>query len=662
MNADFQISSGRPEVAEAGIAALGRIRELDEFFPAGDRDKCLNLLLHLVPYNGMLRVTGEAGSGKSTLFDVLRAKAGASWRVCSIEAAHGTDAAALFKAIMAEFLPRGTTPGDPFAAIDSLRKSLQLMRRSALLPLILIDDAHRLTPQALRWLAQLSAALGEENRTATIVLFAEPGLDEVFEENALQDVRDQISHTFVLQPFTEEETGAYLNQRLAGVGVAFDGIFSAPDVKFIHVSSRGVPGRINEFAGVVLRKAAEKSSLPDAPTYTISHNIQWSRYLIAAAIAGVFVFVWSMRNYVGRVAVPAKSEEARVLVPLTVPSLVEPPVASGTDAGHDVEPATAQNIGLGTEGGATSRAPDGGIGEPDPEKVAAISLETPQVPSAAVVANGTEDRSALSKAPDVPAVVSVPSPEPHLPPSPAIEPTAAVMEPEVHMPVAPVPSPESSTAVKNETWLVSQDPGAYTIQLVALDADKVQRFITEHRLGDAVATYPVAAERRRMVAVTYGIYAQRGEALAAADKLAGRITSVKPWVRSLRIIQETIGAHAAEALPAGGGGPPIEAAKGEDWLRAQDPSHFTLQLLVMKAGKVDRFVTDHEIAGRVARYRVLRNGTAAVGLLYGSYATRVEAEAAAQVLRGEIHGIDPWIRPMAAVQRVVSAQVGDDSP
>jgi len=209
--------------------------------------------------------------------------------------------------------------------------------------------------------------------------------------------------------------------------------------------------------------------------------------------------------------------------------------------------------------------------------------------------------------------------------------------------------------VKDETWLGSQDPDAYTIQLVALDPEKAQRFIIEQKLDAAAATYPVTAEGRRMVAVTYGIYARRDEALAAADKLAGRITGLKPWVRSLRIIQETIGTRVAEASPA-------EATKGEDWLRAQDPSHFTLQLLVMEAGKIDRFVKDHEFSGRVARYRVLRNGTTAVGLLYGSYSTRVEAEAAAQTLRRDIHGIDPWIRPMAAVQQVVSAQVSDDAP
>ena len=169
-----------------------------------------------------------------------------------------------------------------------------------------------------------------------------------------------------------------------------------------------------------------------------------------------------------------------------------------------------------------------------------------------------------------------------------------------------------------------------------------------------------------MVAVTYGVYTQRREAIAAADELAGRIPGVKPWVRSLRIVQETIGAGVVGAPPAAvaarGGAVPAVAGRGEDWLRAQDPSHFTLQLLVMEAGKVDRFVTDHKIASRVARYRVLANGTVAVGLLYGSYASRAEAEMAAQALRQEIHGIDPWIRPMAAVQQVVSAQVDDDTP
>jgi septal ring-binding cell division protein DamX len=198
---------------------------------------------------------------------------------------------------------------------------------------------------------------------------------------------------------------------------------------------------------------------------------------------------------------------------------------------------------------------------------------------------------------------------------------------------------------------------------VALEPEKAARFISDHPLSGQVASYRVPDRDTATVAIVYGSYAQRSAAIAAAEELRGRIAGIKPWVRSIRAIQASLAGSpdrlpvvAARPSPSSTGPTDDAVEQAETWLRAQDPSHFTVQLLVMEPGKVERFVADHGLEGRVARYRAARGDELLLGLIYGSFATRAEATVAAQDLQGEIKGIKPWVRTIGGLQeRMIAA-------
>jgi DamX protein len=87
-----------------------------------------------------------------------------------------------------------------------------------------------------------------------------------------------------------------------------------------------------------------------------------------------------------------------------------------------------------------------------------------------------------------------------------------------------------------------------------------------------------------------------------------------------------------------------------DWLLSQDPDHYTLQLMALRdeAALLDLF-RDVEAGQPLAHFQTLRRDEVFHAMVYGSFASRAEAEAA-QLPPG-IGRITPWIRKFRGVQR-----------
>ncbi len=95
---------------------------------------------------------------------------------------------------------------------------------------------------------------------------------------------------------------------------------------------------------------------------------------------------------------------------------------------------------------------------------------------------------------------------------------------------------------------------------------------------------------------------------------------------------------------------PVTTLKGEPWLLTQSPSHYTLQLMSMKTeAPLQAFTASHPLTTETAYFRVNRLGETRHVLLTGIYATRAQAEQAAQDIT-KLTGITPWIRSIGSIQ------------
>ncbi|MBI1732643.1 MAG: SEL1-like repeat protein [Gammaproteobacteria bacterium] len=144
-------------------------------------------------------------------------------------------------------------------------------------------------------------------------------------------------------------------------------------------------------------------------------------------------------------------------------------------------------------------------------------------------------------------------------------------------------------------------------------------------------------------------------AASAAATAGDGATAAPPAAPSTRVYVPPAKTVAAQAKPVAA--PPVQAPAGprrEDWVRAQRPDSYTLQLgSVTSEQDVVRFLTDAGIADEAAYVKVEINGTTRYNALYGAFASYAEAAEAAGNLPEGLRQVKPWVRNFGIVQQLL---------
>ncbi len=94
------------------------------------------------------------------------------------------------------------------------------------------------------------------------------------------------------------------------------------------------------------------------------------------------------------------------------------------------------------------------------------------------------------------------------------------------------PVPRSDALRDHAAWLWDQDPGHYTLQLIAgRNADAVRAFIDRHDLRGQAVFYQTRREGEPWYVVVLGNHADRQAALAAREQLPAALREQSPWPR-----------------------------------------------------------------------------------------------------------------------------------
>jgi|GEM_PF-987965 len=97
-----------------------------------------------------------------------------------------------------------------------------------------------------------------------------------------------------------------------------------------------------------------------------------------------------------------------------------------------------------------------------------------------------------------------------------------------------------------------------------------------------------------------------------------------------------------------------EVEDNGEWLLAQDPNAFTLQLVtVSSAERAQAFVDAQPDPRDFAIYRLQRDGRVLHVIVYGIFGTRSEAEAASRSLPASVGKVNPWIRTLEQVHGAI---------
>lgn len=144
-----------------------------------------------------------------------------------------------------------------------------------------------------------------------------------------------------------------------------------------------------------------------------------------------------------------------------------------------------------------------------------------------------------------------------------------------------------------------------------------------------------------------------GESLPAAKSKI--VTKTPTPSTRAEITQPTISTTPTKKISSNGQANSNSAAiNREQWVLSLNPEHFTVQLLTAQnEPSIKEFMATHQLSTRAAYYAFSRKGRTWYAVIYGSFATRTEADKAAKSLTGRVKGITPWIRKLADIQQTI---------
>ncbi|MBM3744812.1 MAG: general secretion pathway protein [Acidobacteria bacterium] len=213
-----------------------------------------NLIYGVHSRKGFVALTGEVGTGKTTMLECLQ----------DYLATHRIDFAFLFNSrisveqffeMIAYDLDLQCNRTSKTEVLFSLNQILLENAGRGRTTVLIIDEAHNLEWDVLEEVRLLGNLESRREKLLQIVLAGQPEFDRKLDAPSLRQLKQRIALRCSLQPFEELETIEYIGTRLNKAGMPEQTVFPAELLAEIHVRAQGIPRVINAICDNLLLTA-----------------------------------------------------------------------------------------------------------------------------------------------------------------------------------------------------------------------------------------------------------------------------------------------------------------------------------------------------------------------------------------------------------------------
>jgi MSHA biogenesis protein MshM len=473
------------------------------FFSGANRGETLEALLYSITSGeGIVKVTGEVGSGKTMLCRVLMERLPET--VETIYLAVPSLSRDEILATIAGDLDIETQGLSTTKLIRALQEKLINVHAEGRQVVALIDEAHAMPLETLEEIRLLSNLETSHFKLMQIVLFGQPELDEHLSLQNMRQLRERITHSFNLLPLPPRDIKDYVDFRLRAAGYKGPELFTPDALKLIAEASEGLTRRINIYCDKTLLAAFAKD------THTITPD------LVRAAISDTLI-------------VAPESQKKRGTLWLSVAASLVAGIVIGFLAGRATAPVTP--------------APTAAV-------IAPIAPTTPIIQLAPTPAALPTTTTAPTQPTPVVATPITPQTEPIKSASVGVVEKLVVKldaktatEPE---PTAPSQDWLATRAAADLARIQKLANNRFAIQLMSADErervaiESYLRSISRELNPDRVMLYRSGTTDNPRVSVLYGNYAERSEAAAELSGLPVKLTQFRPYVRSFQAVRDDL--------------------------------------------------------------------------------------------------------------------------
>jgi len=213
-----------------------------------------NLVYGVHSRKGFVVLTGEVGTGKTTMLECLQ----------DYLASHRTEFAFLFNSRISveqffemiaydlDLKCNRTSKTEVLFALNQLLLDNAGHGRTTVL---IIDEAHNLEWDVLEEVRLLGNLESRREKLLQIVMAGQPEFDRKLDAPSFWQLKQRIALRCSLRPFYEEETFEYIGTRLARAGMPEQTVFPPELLTEIHTRSQGIPRVINALCDNLLLTA-----------------------------------------------------------------------------------------------------------------------------------------------------------------------------------------------------------------------------------------------------------------------------------------------------------------------------------------------------------------------------------------------------------------------
>lgn len=491
------------------------------FFSGGNRGAVLDALIYAITSGeGIIKVVGEVGSGKTMLCRMLEAMLPET--VERVYLANPSVAPEDILHAIAFELQLDLPPGaDRLQVMQALQNHLIERHAQGCQVVIFVEEAQGMPLPTLEEIRLLSNLETKNDKLLQIVLFGQPELDANLNEPHIRQLKERITHSFHLGPLSDQEIGDYLLYRLRTAGYFGPPLFTKGAIRRIAKASKGLIRRINILADKALLAAFAENAYSITPKH-VDVAIKDSEFGAEEARLPVRRMSWGIAAAMLVVGLGVGFGIHVLIQPATNP----PPVRVTTTA---PEPPTLDTTPPPLDAAGSAQIPASPSGAtPPPQATAQPSEPAPSAPVA--VASPTP--------PAQPIAPSIPAPPASAPPTMASTQTPPAQA------SADAADILAERLEATRLWLAQHPPETVTIQLMSADKLEKMRAQMEQLAKmvelDNLYVYRTAVNGNPYMCILYGSYPDRATALRALNELPRNLKMHRPRLRTVGGILEEI--------------------------------------------------------------------------------------------------------------------------
>jgi len=208
------------------------------------REALAHLLYGVRSGGGFVLLTGEVGTGKTTVFRCFLEELPPEVKLALVLHPR-LSARELMAAVCDEFgIPSDSPQGGTKPLVDRINSFLLKVSEEGGRAVVVVDEAQNLSLDVLEELRLLTNLETNRRKLLQIVLIGQPELRGMLGQPAMTQVSQRIVARFHLGPLDKKEVGAFVRHRLATAGATGD-IFMPSVYPRLYRLSRGIPRLIN---------------------------------------------------------------------------------------------------------------------------------------------------------------------------------------------------------------------------------------------------------------------------------------------------------------------------------------------------------------------------------------------------------------------------------